>query len=70
MAKKYIPKVGDTISFYHGNKDKHTGRIVWIGSATVSVYPHSIKVTGVDKKPIETDWSVFFKNIIGVTKDV
>lgn len=68
-SKKYKPKNGDEIEFHHG-KEKHTGTIFWMGTDKVSVYPHSVNVTDKEGKPIDCDWFVSLKDIIGEVEDV
>ncbi len=66
--KKYKPKEGDLIEFYH-EKSKETGTIEWIGHTALTVYPHTVKITDRDKKPIDTAWWREYSDLIGKVEE-
>ncbi len=66
--KKYKPKEGDLIEFYH-EKSKETGTVLWIGQSALSVYPHTVKVTDRNKKPVDSEWWVEDGDIIGKVEE-
>ena len=68
-SKKYFPVIGDEIEFYD-KKSKETGTVIFVGAKFVSVYPHTIKVTGFDKQLMDLEWAVELSEIIGEVTDV